>query len=260
MEIVHSVSDGVEHERLVSLSGPMREVIRKGRDVKCYLHDTKTVLVESKSAGQDLLDLPANFEQLRPFYHFMLGGRDRIAMRDAQAVAIVAKDDLRYGRRVWIDTVSKLPLKVEIIDGSETVVEQMVFSSLDLTTPVTGSQLLPSSPVLADWDTREPTSLPIDSLRWTIQGVPPGFQIASFRQIKNTPQNRPIEHLMLSDGLASVSVYFDEVGENLVVGQPTSSGAIHSFSRNIGDFLVTTVGEVPARTAQAIANGIRRRQ
>jgi len=136
----------------------------------------------------------------------------------------------------------------------------MVFSSLDLTTPVSADQLEPASGQgRSDWEKREHISLPIDSLRWTLQAVPAGFQIGSFRQIKNASVGRPVEHLMLSDGLASVSVYFDEVGERLVVGQPSSSGAIHSFSRKIGDFLVTAVGEVPARSVQAIANGIRYR-
>lgn len=260
IEFVHAVSDGVERERLVSLSGPMREVIRRGQEVRCYLHDSRTVLIESKAPGRDLFDLPANFDQLRPYYAFILGGKDRIAQRDAQAVAIIAKDDLRYGRRVWVDTVSSLPLKVEIIDGSETVIEQMVFSSLDVGGSVTSEQFEPSSgSAQRDWETRAPVNLPIDSLRWTLHGVPAGFQIASFRQIRNPSFNRPVEHLLLSDGLASVSVYFDEVGEQLVVGQPSTSGAIHSFSRKIGDFLVTAIGEIPARTAQAIANGIRHR-
>lgn len=258
IEFVHTVSDGVEHERLVSLSGPVREVVRHGHEVQCYLHDSRTVLIESRGAGRDLLDLPLNFDHLRPNYAFILGGRDRIAQRDAQAVAIIAKDDMRYGRRVWVDQASKLPLKMEIIDGSDTVVEQMVFSSLDLTTPVSAEQLQPSvAQNRTDWETREHTILPIDSLRWTIQGVPAGFQIASYRQLKNASLKRPVQHLLLSDGLASVSVYFDQVGESLVVGQPSASGAIHSFSRKVGDFLVTAIGEVPARTVQAIANGIR---
>ncbi|RYU62992.1 transcriptional regulator [Methylolobus aquaticus] len=260
IEFVHAVSNGVEHERLVSLSGPMREVIRQGQEVRCYLHDSRTVLVETKTAGRDLFDLPANFQQLRPNYMFILGGRDRIAQRDAQAVAIIARDDMRYGRRVWVDSSSNLPLKVEIIDGTDTVVEQMVFSSLDLATPVSAEQLEPSTKTGPnDWETREQVGLPIDSLRWTLHGVPVGFQIASFRRIRNGAMNRPVEHLLLSDGLTSVSVYFDEVGEKLVVGQPTASGAIHSFSRKIDDFLVTAIGEIPARTAQAIANGIRHR-
>src|SRR5512139_2752236 len=50
--IVHrgTGADGVR-ERLVSLSGPPREIIRNDREVRCYLPDEKTLLVEPRRPG-----------------------------------------------------------------------------------------------------------------------------------------------------------------------------------------------------------------
>ncbi len=259
MEVLHSVVDGVEHEKLITLNGPMREVVRQGQAVKCYFPDSKMVFSGSKPSGKSaFVSLPEDFLKLRVNYEFSLGRRDRIAQRDAQEVRIQPRDDLRYGRRIWIDLASKLALKVELLDERNNVVEQMVFSSLDLDAPIAAKDLdLSPDQSLLQWETSEHVPLPIESLRWRLQNVPAGFQIVAFSRVKQPADRRSIEHLLLSDGLSSISVYFDRVGEKLVVGQPRNTGAIHSFSRKIGEYAVTSMGEVPQKAVEYLANGIR---
>lgn len=65
-----------------------------------------------------------------------------------------------------------------------------------------------------------------------------------------------VDHLVLSDGFASVSVYL----ENKKLAIPAgfrSAGAINSFSRVLDDYLITVMGEVPAATVRMIAEGVR---
>jgi len=258
MEVLHSVVDGLEREKLVSLNGPMREVVRHGKVVRCYRPDEKSV-VESKTKGKSsFVDLPDDFSSLRAYYDFSMGRHDRIAQRDAQEINVTPRDDMRYARKVWVDLASKLPVKVELLGEDKRVLEQMVFSSLDLPDSISPEDLEPSSTqdqgVLQESQRED---LPIDSLHWTLQDVPIGFRIVSFTRMTQMPQGRPIDHLLLSDGLSSISVYFAQVGAQRTVGQPSKMGAINSYSRKIGEFSVTTMGEVPAKTVQTIANGIR---
>lgn len=259
MEILHTTIEGIEREKLVSLSGPVREVVRHGHEVKCYFPETGAVFVGSKPRGNaGFVELPDNFLLLRPYYRFALGRGERVAQREAQEVKIIPRDDMRYGRRIWVDQESKLALKMELLDEQDRVIEQMVFSSVDLKSPITAKDLELSS---SQHDARPQPSrhenLPIDALRWRLHNVPMGFRIVAFSRMKQGREDRPVEHLLLSDGLSSVSIYFDRVGEPSQAVQRQELGAIHTYFRRIGDFAVTTMGEVPLRAVEYIGDGIR---
>src|SRR5210317_218331 len=65
MRIIHSADEKEEKERLVSMDGSGREVIRKGDSVKCILPDTKTVVVEkSRPTSQFPPMFPTSLERL----------------------------------------------------------------------------------------------------------------------------------------------------------------------------------------------------
>jgi sigma-E factor negative regulatory protein RseB len=64
--------------------------------------------------------------------------------------------------------------------------------------------------------------------------------------------------MVLSDGFSSVSVYMENKNATMQSGLH-SIGAVNSFSRSIGDFEITVMGEVPAATVKFIADGIRLR-
>ena len=68
MRIVHSVSNGEHRERLVSLNGEAREVIRNNRDVICYLPSKKSVVIEHRKSSQKNFPalLPPRLDQLSP--------------------------------------------------------------------------------------------------------------------------------------------------------------------------------------------------
>ncbi|MDP2823384.1 MAG: sigma-E factor regulatory protein RseB domain-containing protein, partial [Sulfuritalea sp.] len=46
--IAHSVSDGLEVERIEALDGSPREVLRVGSEVKCFFPEEKLVIIESR--------------------------------------------------------------------------------------------------------------------------------------------------------------------------------------------------------------------
>ena len=101
MRIIHSANDKEEKERLVSMDGSGREVIRKGNSVTCILPDTQTVVVEkSRTDSQFPPMFPTTIERLTPNYDFKVMDRSRIAGRKTQKISITPKDDIRYGHHL----------------------------------------------------------------------------------------------------------------------------------------------------------------
>ncbi|BBL76055.1 MucB/RseB C-terminal domain-containing protein [Methylomagnum ishizawai] len=260
-QLFHAVNGGKEQERLVSMNSPLREVVRDAQKVACYYPETKTVFVENKPSTRSvLLDIPDDLTQLSRDYRVELKGQEYVARRLSQVVDITPLDAYRYARRIWIDTDSKLPLKFEILGEDGQAVEQMVFTSLDLDPSFAGGDLSPSMPI--DQFTRQTSqreTLPLDSLHWELHDVPDGFQIVSYSHLQRPPNDRKVEHILLSDGFSSVSIYIEDQKSGPPKEHPKKIGTINAESVKIGDYLATVMGEVPAKTVEAIAHGLRHR-
>lgn len=256
LHVFHGVSDGVEQERLLSVNTPMREVIRTADKVTCYYPDSKSISIDIKPSRQSLLlDLPDDLAELSKHYTFSLGEIEHVARRPSRVVSIQPKDGLRYGRKLWIDVESKLPLKFEWIDGQQ-VVEQFIFNSLSLEKSIPPEDLAPSTQVDSTWKTKQHETLPAESLIWTLDGVPDGFHMISYTRLKRGANNRAIDHILLSDGISSISIYIDQLMSEIFTAQPRKIGAINSYTRKLDKYLVTVMGEAPEKTVQSIGDGI----
>jgi sigma-E factor negative regulatory protein RseB len=204
-----------------------------------------------------LIDLPGNLAELSKHYSFSLGEVEYVARRQARIVSIAPKDDWRYGRKLWIDVENKLPLKFEWLDGAGQVLEEMVFNSLAVEPSIPAEELVPSTQIDSSWKTKQHEILPADSLLWTLDGVPDGFHMMSYTRLKRGSNNRAIDHILLSDGVSSVSIYIDELMNEIFTAQPRKVGAINSYTRKLDKYLVTVMGEAPEKTVQSIGDGIR---
>ena len=256
LHVFHGVSNGVEQERLLSVNTPMREVLRTADKVTCYYPDTKSISVDSKPLRQSmLLGLPDDLNNLSKHYTFSLGEVEHVARRPSRLVSIQPKDDLRFGRRLWIDVESKLPLKFEWLDGNK-VLEQLVFNSLSLEKSIPPEELAPSTQVDGTWKTKRHETLPAESLIWTLDGVPDGFHMISYTRLKRDSNNRAIDHILLSDGVSSISIYIDQLMSEIFTAKPRKVGAINSYTRKLDKYLVTVMGEAPEKTVQTIGDGI----
>ncbi|WP_367026665.1 MucB/RseB C-terminal domain-containing protein [Methylococcus sp. ANG] len=259
MEFVHGMSNGVEHERLTSLNSPMREIVRDGDLVRFFFPETKSVMTERVPTNRSfLVDLPESFVGLCDYYAFLVGGQEYVAQRRAQTIEIVPVDDYRYGRKVWIDTESRLPLRFELLDENNRPIEQMVFTSLEVSGEAAGRDM---APALASDTYSEQSSkreiIPIETMGWSLDSVPVGFRISGYSRVQHPPLKHPIEHILLSDGLSSVSIYVDELKEEPFLEKLKKIGAVNAYTRKIDGFVVTVMGEVPPKTVHMIANGIR---
>ena len=93
---------------------------------------------------------------------------------------------------------------------------------------------------------------------WGAVDLPSGFVLAAVRS-KNAPgQSGPVEQLVYSDGVASVSVFIEmgvaasEQAEGL-----SQIGAANAYTATMEGRLITAVGDVPERTAKMIALSVR---
>ncbi|MEY4194019.1 MAG: hypothetical protein RLZZ226_387 [Pseudomonadota bacterium] len=258
-QLFHAVREGVEHERLISMNSPLREVVRNAEKVVCYYPDTQTAYVENKPSRHSLLlDFPEDLHQLTRYYHFSLQDQAYVAKRLARIISITPRDDYRYARRIWLDVESGLPLKSELLDETGADIEQMVFSTLELTADLPLHELEASIPdTSVKWEvSQQREMLSPASLEWSLEGVPEGFRIISYSRTKRPGNPVPLDHLLLSDGLSSVSIYLDEGKSDTLKSHPRKMGAFNMATRKVGTYQVTVMGEVPERTVAVIAEGL----
>ena len=149
--IVHYVDSTGEYEKLETLDGPRREVIRNNDEVLCYYPDAKVVRSEKRVARRTFPALlPERLHALTEFYRIRKGDPERIAGYDSQALILEPKDGLRYGHKLWADTDTGLLLKARMLNEGNLVVEQFTFTELRIGSGVgrgLGVQSLRASPL-----------------------------------------------------------------------------------------------------------------
>lgn len=260
MRLVHAVDDGGERERLVSLSGTNREVIREHGQVTCYLPEKEALVANHPEVPPGFpLNLPTHWDQLRSVYDFKVLGQARVAGQQAQHIAIVPRDSLRYGQNYWIATDSGLLLRTDVVDEQGEVMEQLEFISLEvkehiprkMLQPEAGSralELTPSTPVEGNMS---------QPLHWHVASLPAGFALELQRQHAIAGDGVAVEHLIYSDGLTSVSVFIEPRRDNDGMSAGSSRrGSVHAFTRLLEQQRVTVLGEVPLATVKQIAESI----
>ena len=168
MRIIHRVSDDGEQERLVSLDGPKREVIRNNNEVKCIFPDKNTVIVQkSKLRTQFTPVLPSRLGSLGDYYRFSLAQQGQVAGQQAQEIVIQPRDRYRYGYNLWVDQNTGLLLKSYLLNEHGRTIEKFMFTEIEyLKLPFPDARTLRITVVFpppdgAEMTTRRPF-LPID--------------------------------------------------------------------------------------------------
>jgi len=262
--IVHKAGRGGVRERLVSLNGAPREIIRDDREVRCYLPDENAVMVEHRRADRRNFPalLPESVAGLSGYYQIKSGKSGRVAGRRARSVQILPHDGFRYGYQMWADQDTGLLLKAALVNDQGGVIEQYLFTQIAIGEPIADAEL-ESQNAGKDlvWHRAEQMAPPAEPAGWEALQLPPGYSLTQ-RMMQNMPKRRqPVEHLVYSDGLAVVSVFVeplnDRAGNEVVTGR-THMGAMHAFGKQLDGFQVTVVGETPAATVDMIGESVAR--
>jgi len=248
LRIAHHVDNGVSQESLLALNGPIRAVARTERGVTCVLPDAHPIMVERKGVTRKLFrNFDGALDHLDEHYLVHPLGSSRVAGRDSSVIGIIPRDRLRYGYRFYLDQATSLPLKIDLMDGEVRPIEQVMFT--DIT--VLGES---SAPVAVGPDSEEvvPVTPPAG---WLLRQMPAGFDLVMYDQEAGSDPVSPMHHLLLSDGLASVSIYIED-GEASGLDGPARMGAANAVGARVDGHQVTVVGEVPAATVEAVLHGV----
>ncbi len=267
MKIVHTVENGVERERLVSLNGARREVVRSKGEVICIQPDIKSVLVGKRFGHEGIAKLlPYKPDEISAYYDFRMDGEERVADKNTKIIMVIPKDENRYGHRVSLDVASALPLRSDLLDNTGETVSQIMFTSMMIGDAVHDNSLeLVTHEELKEynWKHQDPMRSMADSdnaSRWTFGPLPDGFRLSVHEIRVANSGNGVVEHFVFTDGLATMSVYIEKAIEEKHFDGGSQMGAIHAYGAQQDGFQITAVGEVPAQTVKKFALAARYRQ
>jgi len=259
LKIIHRREGGRTSERIESLDGAGREIIRRDNQVQCILPDRRVVLLDDPKDLSPLVSaLPSYSDEIEPHYAVNLHTTARVANRAAQVLEIKPRDAFRYGYMLWLDQETAMPLKSQLIDDQGAIVEQILFTSIDLNSQIPPQAIEPTIDTTGFTTLRPPESSQLAvNIPWRAAKVPGGFKLSVAQQSQIAGSDYPVEHLVYSDGLATVSVFIEDPHTKSEVSEGFSKmGSTNAFSLTLRGRKVTAVGEVPRQTVRTIASSL----
>lgn len=259
MRVEHGVDERGIWESIEALNGESRRVVRNN-DVVMSIYPERKLVTVSQAHNKSTLhpSLPENLDKLSQYYSIKQLDNDRIANRNTAVIDVQPNDNFRYGYRYWIDDLTGVLLRCDLLNESGTVIEQMMFTSMKYTEELPKNaftEIGNEGYTLRKLDRQRSTA----EIDWSVHNLPTGFML--MQSTRREHENSVSMHLVYSDGLASVSVFIepDSKGYHHLEGASTM-GALNAFGTRVDDFYVTVMGEVPASTVTQIAQSTRRGQ
>ncbi len=258
MRITHVTDETGIRERLYSVSGPRREVIRDRKGVRCVLADSASVVEDPVVASSYFPELPLSvIESGARGYRLESGGRARIAGHTARRVSISPEDKFRYGYEFWLEEQTGLLLKWVLLNNNHKALAKLMFTDFAIGNAIDLSELESDSRAeeFVEMKTFSPQKAVVtqSNPRWQPAKLPPGFKLTSHSH--KTGVDGVYEHTVYSDGLAAVSVYVEKQGPGPAIKSGVSQlGTNNAYIRKQAGLQITVIGEVPAITVKSIAN------
>jgi len=259
--VIHKIENGAVRERLYALNGPPREVIRDAEKVLCFMPVKKmghTGFRSDKKSGFPGF-MVKNLDALSRNYIISTGEEDRVADRIVTRLQILPRDSFRYGYELWADKKTGLLLKSTLINNTGKTIEQYMFAMIEIGGDIPDSSLLPMTKVTAlDWHNNEkpPVNTPLKNTNWEFSTMPDGYRLVNIFHRSLPMEANQAEHLILSDGLAGISVFIEKTDKPVSAIRMDKMGAVNSYTRVIGDYLITAIGEVPADAIKVIGDAL----
>ncbi|MDD9856933.1 MAG: MucB/RseB C-terminal domain-containing protein [Gammaproteobacteria bacterium] len=266
--VVHRVKDQMLQERFYSLNGETREVVRDKDHIWCYMPDQKVGVLDSRQSlqrGFPRIEV-GDLERIKRNYRFTEAGTERIADRMAQRIDVTPNDDFRYGYHLWADLETGLLLRSDLVGRDRRVMEKYLFVTIDFDSEISDQDLQAvTSKDQLKWYGRDappvsaaPAGGASGESNWQFSQLPAGYRLNKRIRRMSPVGGWEIEHLIWSDGLSTLSVFIKPAGSGHASVREglTRMGAVQAYRRTIGDYRVTVMGEVPARTVEFFATGM----
>ncbi len=284
--VTHRNLDGNELERVTSLNGETRDILKENDKVICLFPNDRRMSVNRPTPKGLFPRLtPEHLKQIGQLYRFNDLGKARVAGRICHGVAVTPKDKFRYGYEIWADAQTSVPLKVNMIGQNGVMLEQMMFTEVEFPAaiPDVAFQMPMPTPAPADSPIKPtlqamlappapppqqvltPQLVPANAApapsataAWVLDQLPPGFRV-TLREVRELPDHRgTVEHLLVSDGLTVISVFSAErATPNKSLNGVSQIGAVNAYGRMVGSFHITVVGEAPPETVKMIGDNLK---
>jgi sigma-E factor negative regulatory protein RseB len=264
MRITHVFDGQGSSERLYSITGPHREIIRSNGELKCVFTEDQSVVIDKQMSQQVFPAIPVDLlTSPDARYSMQLGGQERVAGHTAQVIEIKPLDKFRYGYSLWLEVNSGVLLKSVLRDSNQLALAKLMFTEIRFGDDVDHAELQPGAAdeeyvnIAAPVPYGQPASVS-EQPQWHPAQLPPGFRLSSHNH-ENRDNGQVYEHLVYSDGLASVSVYIESLSEEQGAMTGLSRiGALNAYARQRNDLQITAIGEVPELTVKTIAETIQK--
>ena len=261
MSIFHIKNESGESERLLSLNGEAREVFRDNKNLTCIWPSSRKVVVDnSRQNTFSPLFIPDDIARIGRHYEMSMVGEGRIANHDAVIVHIIPKDQFRYGLKLWINAGNGLLLKSNLINERNEVVEQVMFTNIELLSEIEQMQMfklpkIDNSFAMVRYHSGDAVETLEADMTWQFSNLPEGFRKESALKREVGDTGRFIQQMVYTDGLASLSVFIEKQTAQTTQGE-TSMGAVNGFIFLLDNYSVTAIGEVPAITVRQVAESV----
>ncbi|RLK44654.1 MucB/RseB-like sigma(E) regulatory protein [Cupriavidus plantarum] len=267
-DLVHN-----EYERLETLDGKPREVLRQNDVVHSLIPEAKLVVVEKQEAKDRFPALLAtNKTDVLDLYDMRKLPAERVAGVECEVFALEPHDSARYAVRLWADKNSGLLMRAQTLGEHGKVLEQVAFSQVDIGVPSEKQRILTAIKNASSWNHYEVNYQPANLADegWTINTPIKGFQkirevrrplgeLRAPAQDSKDAKDKVFEVLQVvySDGLTGLSIFIEPVSEQRTRREGVASlGATQVVVRRVSDYWITVVGEVPAATVKQFANAV----
>lgn len=255
LRYLHAMSENRHYAHLIYLSGPVREVIRRGHDISYIEPGVEPFSIEAGEMVAPLIPmLNSDISELSKYYDFIQMGRAREAGAASQVVRVVPKDGLRYSYVMWIDEKSYLPLRADLVDRDGEVLEQYrtISYAVDdhIANVLVGLDEVKLPDVISMPKQEAPPSF------WKVGWIPEGFKPNNLNRYKMMLTQKVVESQVYSDGLFSFSVYLSESDDLSLHNHLVRQGRRTLHSMINGNKEITVVGDIPPATAKQIAQSV----
>ncbi len=261
--LAHLYENGEEAEKLLSLDGPAREIVRSPTEVRYYFPDAKVVRIEPRTIRNVFPTLsPEQTANLAQYYDFKLVPGGRVAGRVTEMAVFHPKDGMRYGHRFWADPATGLLLRSRLVDERGEVIEEFAFTDVTINAKLDRDLLQPSwTAVPDDWKVKRggPGEVVLKDTDWVVTKLPGGFTkiMEGYRTFPG--RSEPSAHLVYSDGLVAISVFIEPFTVTHTQIGLTQTGGLAQYAVRNDAYRVVVVGEAPPATVRQIAQSVARR-
>lgn len=251
-----------EREHLLSLDGKPFEVLHDSGGCTCVWPQSRLMVIGQSPAFNGRLSAQrfAEAGSLSAFYSISRQGHARIGGIACRLVRLEPKDAYRFGYRLCIHEPSALLLNLEVFDG-ERRLELNQFTQLRvrkddeaddmrLFTDVEGFRIV---------EDKRGASSELNQAEfqatWFANQLPPGYVLRSAAMRSNprphSEKDKLLEQLIFSDGLGSVSVFIEPLGNDeqaagaLGADKPHPRGVMQRVVRDVAGYRLTAVGDAP---------------